>query len=522
MNKKISFIIIGLFIILSTALFILSNRTPNIFSSNASLPMAAPTTIVDLKDGDIYDLTAEMVRKNIGNRDVRMLAYNGSIPGPTIHVSKGAKITLRFTNKTDIPTTIHSHGVRLANAFDGVPDVTQKEIKPGDSFTYTIKFPDEGVYWYHPHLREDYAQELGLYGNFIVTPDSPDYWSPVNKEWVVVLDDILIENGTINLDRETVDHTLMGRFGNIMLVNGETNPQFSAHMGDVVRLYITNAANARTFNIRIPGVHMKLVGGDNGKYETEEQVESVILAPSERAVVEVFFDKTGNPRIEHATPERIYPLATVDVDGTVTMNYRSQFEALRNNEDVVRGIDRFRPLFAKAPDKALTLSMMMKPMMGTGGGMHMMHGGSAMPHAMMQMGEPKKIEWEDDMGMMNANSTKDTLVWQITDNQTNKTNMDIDWKFKVGDQVKIKIFNDPTSMHPMQHPIHFHGQRFLVLSTNGVPNTNLVWKDTALIQTGDTVELLVDISNPGEWMVHCHIPEHLEAGMMFGFQVDEV
>lgn len=138
----------------------------------------------------------------------------------------------------------------------------------------------------------------------------------------------------------------------------------------------------------------------------------------------------------------------------------------------------------------------------------------------MGMGTPQPIEWEDDMGMMNVNTTKDTLTWQMIDEATGRVNMKIDdWKFKVGDKVKIKIFNDPKAMHTMQHPIHIHGQRFLVLSTNGVKSDNLVWKDTALIKTGDTVEFLVEMSNPGTWMIHCHISEHLEAGMMMKFEV---
>lgn len=95
-----------------------------------------------------------------------MLAYNGSIPGPLIKVPQGAEITLNFKNDTDVDSTIHSHGVRVENKFDGVPDVTQEEVKPGESFTYKLKFSDVGMFWYHPHIREDYAQELGLYGNF--------------------------------------------------------------------------------------------------------------------------------------------------------------------------------------------------------------------------------------------------------------------------------------------------------------------------------------------------------------------
>ena len=137
----------------------------------------------------------------------------------------------------------------------------------------------------------------------------------------------------------------------------------------------------------------------------------------------------------------------------------------------------------------------------------------------MMMGSNEPIEWEDDMAMMNISSNKGSIQWKFIDEATGRENMDINWKFKLGDKIKIKITNDGNSMHPMQHPIHLHGQRFLVTSTNGVSNDNLAWKDTALIQTGATVELLVDMTNPGAWMLHCHIAEHLEDGMMLPFTV---
>ena len=122
------------------------------FSSSISgLTEVAATKIVELKNGDIYDLTASVVKSKINGSEVKMLAYNGTIPGPTIKVPQGVEITLNFTNNTDVDSTIHSHGIRLENKFDGVPDVTQEAVKPGRSFTYKIKFPDEGVYWYHPH-----------------------------------------------------------------------------------------------------------------------------------------------------------------------------------------------------------------------------------------------------------------------------------------------------------------------------------------------------------------------------------
>jgi FtsP/CotA-like multicopper oxidase with cupredoxin domain len=149
------------------------------------------------------------------------------------------------------------------------------------------------------------------------------------------------------------------------------------------------------------------------------------------------------------------------------------------------------------------------------------HGGSGMSGEMGgMMGNAEPIEWEDHMGAMNVYSTSDTVEWILKDDVTGLKNMDIDWKFKVGDMVKIRIINDPASMHPMQHPIHFHGNRFAVLSTNGVPNDNIVWKDTTLVRAGDTMDILLEATNVGKWMAHCHIAEHLHSGMMLGYSVE--
>jgi FtsP/CotA-like multicopper oxidase with cupredoxin domain len=137
----------------------------------------------------------------------------------------------------------------------------------------------------------------------------------------------------------------------------------------------------------------------------------------------------------------------------------------------------------------------------------------------MMSASPDGIEWEDENQMMNQMSDAESIQWKIVDQDTGLENMDIDWKFAKGQPVKIRIFNDPNSMHPMQHPMHFHGQRFLVLERNGKKETNLVWKDTVLIPSGETVDILLDTSNPGTWMAHCHIAEHLEAGMMMKFEV---
>jgi FtsP/CotA-like multicopper oxidase with cupredoxin domain len=130
------------------------------------------------------------------------------------------------------------------------------------------------------------------------------------------------------------------------------------------------------------------------------------------------------------------------------------------------------------------------------------------------------LEWEDLMPEINRASDVTNMMWQLIDRQTGAENGAISWKFTVGDQVKIRLVNEMDSDHPMHHPFHIHGAgRFLVLSRDGQPESNLVWKDTVLVPAGSTVDILLDVSNPGLWMAHCHIAEHNQAGMMFSFDV---
>lgn len=493
-----------------------------VLPSVSSPPLASASIVVELQDGDTYDLTAGYIKKQINGVSYKMLAYNGSFPGPLLKVRQGSEITIRFRNDTDMNTLLHAHGVRMDNAFDGAQS-SQKEMEPGDSFEYKLKFPDAGMYWYHPHVREDYQQELGLYGNLLVEPSSSTYWSPVNREVALFLDDILIENGKIKLSKQSADRTLMGRFGNVMLTNGETNYSLKAAKGEVVRFNVTNAANARPFNFAIEGARLKLVGGDGGAYEKDQWRDSVVLGPSERAIVEVLFDKSGTFAMQNKTPDKTYTLGSVIVsEGRVKTSYAAEFATARGHDEVARSIDALRPHFDREPDKKITLTLDMgggmMSMQGMGHGTHMMGDGTMMKGSMMAPGADG-IEWEDENQMMNQMSDTGSIKWKIVDQDTGRANMDIDWSLKQGQPVKIRIFNDPNSMHPMQHPMHFHGQRFVVLERNGKRETNLVWKDTVFIPSGETVDILLDTSNPGMWMAHCHIAEHLEAGMMMRFSV---
>lgn len=482
-------------------------------------PAKEKNETVSLHNGDTYELTAGYVKKEVGNRTLRMLAYNGSIPGPILKIDQNAEVTINFNNNTDIEQTIHSHGVRLDNAFDGTPGVTQDAVAPGASFSYKIKFKDAGVFWYHPHVREDYAQEMGLYGNYIVEPTDTSYWSKVNREAPLVVDDILADKDRLaSTYKGLTNFALLGRFGNEHLVNGEVGYAMPVHVGEVIRFYVTNVANARTYNLSIPNTKIKLVGADLGKFEHEEFVNSVLISPAERVVVEVYFPEAGTYHLTHTSPSGSIELATFTAKDEVAASFKTEFETLRVNKDVMAELEPLRKYKYAAPDKKIALTLTTTgPKIDHSKHVHMLAGASTT----LESGLPN-LQW-DDVGQTDMTNTSEKVTWKLLDYATRKVNGDInDWNFKKGDLVKVEIESDPNAEHVMQHPIHFHGQRFIVLSRNGVPTENLVWKDTALVFPGETVDILVEMTNPGVWMAHCHIAEHLQSGMMLNFRVEEV
>ncbi|MDQ6831724.1 MAG: multicopper oxidase family protein [Gemmatimonadota bacterium] len=485
-------------------------------SSKSSV--ARPREIIHLKNGDTLALEAGLVRRTIAGRTFTMYAFNGQYPGPLIDVKQGTSIVVRFRNAIDQPTAVHWHGVRLDNRFDGAVGVTQSAVPRGGTFTYTLRFPDAGIYWYHPHVREDIQQDLGLYGNMLVRPLAAAYYSAVDREETLMLDDLLLDDsGPVPYGAESPTHALMGRFGNVMLVNGEPRYALDVKCGDIVRFYLTNASSARIFNISFTGARVKVIASDMGKFEREEWVESVVLAPAERYIVEVAFARSGRvplvnrvQALDHMvgrySPE-IDTLGFVRVAATRSgAAHASQFQTLRRNGDVAAAIAPFRKSFDRPPNHSLLLTLRTHDL--------------PLAVANMLIGINAPMEWNDGMPMMNWLATGQEVTWVLRDVATGKENMDIDWRFKQGDAVKLRIFNDPSSSHAMDHPIHLHGQRFLVLARDGMPATNLAWKDTAIIPAGETVDLLVDMSNPGRWMVHCHVAEHLGAGMMAVFTVE--
>ncbi len=486
----------------------------------ATLPEAKPREVAELKDGDTLALTAQLVRRTVNDKQFVMYGYNGQYPGPLIKVKQDATIYVRFTNNIDLPTTVHWHGVRLDNQFDGVPGVTQTEVPTGGQFLYKVHFPDAGIYWYHPHVREDIQQDMGLYGNMLVQPAEADYYSPVNAEEVLMLDDLLLDGDKIvPYGKEGANFVIMGRFGTRLLVNGETHYHKEAHAGDVIRFFLTNVSNTRTFNLNF-GVPVKLVAGDISRYEKETMVPSVVIAPAQRYVVEVRYPKTGDYYLtnnivaldhmmgEFFTASDTMGMVMVDAQAAAPDNAKP-FATLRENATVKAEIEKYRGDFTRAPDHELAISVEMKDLP-----IIMLH------FISIDTIFRSPVEFTDTMSDMNWIATSREVRWVLKDRATGKENMDIDWHAKVGTVTKIRIFNDPKAFHPMNHPMHLHGQRMLVIARDGQPNTDLAWLDTVLIPVGQTADILIENSNPGKWMMHCHIAEHLEAGMMTLLTVD--
>lgn len=613
----------------------------DLFSTDTrGLPGTVQSTEVWIEDGDTYELRIFPVRNLIAGGDLRMLGYNGSIPGPALHVAQGSEITVQVRNDGDVEATVHWHGLRLKNKYDGVPHETQAPIPIGGNFTYKLQFPDAGIYWYHPHVREDFGLEMGLYGTIVVEPSDASYWPAVDRQVTLTLDDLLVEDGHIApFSRSGPTFTAMGRFGNVLLINGQTEFIGEVSVGEVLRLFVVNTANTRVFNFAVRGARMKLVGGDSGRYERETFVDEVLLAPSERAVIDVLFDTPGTPRLEHRTPDRVYDLGGFSFSGTAGGAAAASFELLRTDPELSAARKSMEHDFQRAPDKVLAFVAQMPLLYGgapvsTSSFACPMHpevtgtapetcpecGMKLVPVILDQPGTPESsstyscpmhpevrgtvtetcpkcgmrlvlitaeasgethlnsvvayacpmhpevtgtapetcpkcgmkllpitgaataqnaslslatqdhtehdhemgdgIEWEDLMPDINRASDSSNMIWQIIDRQTGATNGAIAWAFTVGDQVKIRLVNEMQSDHPMHHPFHIHGAgRFIVLSRDDVREPNLVWKDTVLVRAGQTVDILLDVSNPGLWMAHCHIAEHAQSGMMFSFDV---
>lgn len=449
-----------------------------------------------------------------------MFGYNNQSPGPMLVATQGYETTINLKNNLDIPTTTHWHGLRLDYKNDGVPHLTQDPIQPGEIFQYTLKFPDTGIFVYHPHVRTEMQVDMGLYGNILVQDKNTNYQ---NFQIPLILDDVKInERNVIEYDEDVVDHVLMGRFGNTMLVNGESDYVLEVPQNEIIKFHLTNTANTRTFNFQIEGQELKLVTSDMSDYVENSFVDSVIISPFERRAVEVMFESPGIYDIIHLTPEKKYNIGKIIVNKS-TVQANDEFFNLSKNSEIKYEMSTLKKYFSIEPelefDLKTTLDMSMHSMEHD----HSEHDHSVMDdsmdhHSMMEdeMQQDHQmvdntmdhasiisqgmsmdhhedsmshhssggIEWEDEMPHMNMMSNEKNTKWVLRDKNSGKEGFDIDFTANVGDIKKIRLINSPDSMHPMQHPFHLHGQRFIVISENEEMNSNLSWQDSVLVPEG--------------------------------------
>jgi FtsP/CotA-like multicopper oxidase with cupredoxin domain len=309
----------------------------------------------------------------------------------------------------------------------------------------------------------------------------------------------------------------MGRFGNVILVNGEPEYRLAVARGEVVRFFITNVANTRTFHLAFGNARIKVIGSDVSKFEREEWAESLVIGPAERYIVEVRFDEDQLLENRLQVLDHTFggffnettKLGEIEVSEEEARALPHPFESLREHEDVREELEAYRRHFSRPVDKELLLTLEAE----------------GLPAKLVRRMRADRayfapIEWTETMPEMNFPTTGKEVRWTLRDSVTGKENLDIDWRFAASDIIKLRLSNDREALHAMQHPFHIHGQRFLVLARNGSPTRNLVWKDTLLVAAGETVDILLELSNPGRWMAHCHIAEHLETGMKLVFTVE--
>jgi len=462
------------------------------------------TPMVALRPGSVFDLYAGAIHKRIGPRTLPMYAFNGSIPGPTLVAAQDSEVVVHFTNDLTCETLVHWHGLRLSNLFDrllpGDHERAHPHVPPGSSFSYRLRFPDPGFYWYHHHAREDSSPEHGLYGGIIVVPTQPEYWPRAHRDLTLLFDEVLLPNASeqdgappAGRDPSTEDERLM-------LLNGDTGCALHARPGEVLRLYLANVANSRVLRLGLTGAQLKYIGGDVGQVEQEKLVDEVVICPWQRAIVDALFERPGRYHLQHRSADGVRFLGCVDVQGpSPEPALAPTFSFLRTSDALRREREALRDHWKRSPDKTLRLT----EAPGEPGPFLSPH-----PTDTLALGE-------------SAGSTSPSRghPWQVLEIGTGKVNNQIEWSFAAGERVKIRLIHEPAAGSLVWRPIHFHGQRFLVLARNDVRNDNLAWQDSLCLAAGDTVDLLLEAANPGAWAVHCHRPEHGEQEMLFLLRV---
>lgn len=416
--------------------------------------------------------------------------YGGTVPGPEIRVRQGDRLRIAVENALDEETTVHWHGLRVPNAMDGVPHLTQAPIAPGETFTYEFDAVDAGTFWYHPHQRSFEQVGRGLYGALIVEEANPPR---VDRELVWVLDDWrLTQDAAISDDFGGFhDMSHAGRLGNTVTINGRVPDALPVRAGERIRLRLINAANARIFALDFGDLAPRVIALD-GQPVTPHAAPGgrVVLGPAMRA--DLILDVTAAPGATISVIDRFFAQdAYTLVDLTVAET----------------------PLRDTAPDWSMELPSNPLPepdiararrheVTFTGG----MMGGMVE----RQMGLSGESGMGGMMGGGMMNRMHDGGIWFVNGVAAEGHILDPMLTLE-RDASHVIAMTNATAFH---HPIHLHGHSFRVISRNGTPTAHREWQDTVLMAPRERVEIAFVADNSGDWMFHCHILEHQAGGMM--------
>jgi FtsP/CotA-like multicopper oxidase with cupredoxin domain len=432
-----------------------------------------------------YHLVARPGRAHlVGDRypETAVWSYNGTVPGPEIRLRQGEHVQITVENRLAEETTVHWHGLRVPNAMDGVPHLTQHPIAPGKTFVYTFEVPDAGTYWYHPHQRSFEQVGRGLYSPLIVEEREPVH---VDRDVTWVLADWrLLPDAQISDDfGGFMDASHNGRVGNTVTVNGSIPDTFAVRAGERVRLRLINAANARIFGLEFQGHRPTVIALDGQPVEPHEPDDGrVVLGPAMRA--DLILDMAGSPGDRFMITDTFYR----DLEYRLLDLAYSDAPPLREH-----------PL--DAPMR-LAANTMPEPDLRAAERHEVTLDGGMMGGMMMAMLDGRRT---DTRALMQHG-----LAWAINGVVASGHVMEPFLTLQRGRSCVLAMHNH-TAWH---HPMHLHGHAFRVIARDGRPTRYQEWRDTVLMAPHESVEIAFVADNPGDWMFHCHILEHQAAGMM--------
>lgn len=382
--------------------------------------------------------------------------YNGERPGQEFRIKYGQTIRVNLTNQLDEPTTIHWHGIRTPNSMDGVPDITQKAVEPGETFVYEFTPPDAGTYWFHPHYNTSEQIERGLYAALIV---EDEYGSSFTKDETWILDDWAIVNGKF-YERFNTPHDLShdGRWGNVFTVNGETNKSVTWSPGDRVRLRLVNAANARVFKPDFGNLPVTVMAVDGIPVFGSVQLEEVDLAPGNRVDL------------------------MIEIPSTVKQKSFDVLDTFTRRTTMLGNIS--------IDDQAVSTPEL-----------------KWAPQSGVAWGGISAADVDEVIELDARRGGKYGISWMLNDAAFPNSEP---LNFERGNFVLIDFQNKSSRLHPM----HLHGHFFRVIAIDGQPVDEPFWRDTVLVNPRETVRIALTASELGSWALHCHALEHAAAGMM--------